>query len=79
MERYTEYQIASLIVQHFNWYGAGGDDKFTYDKIMKAGFQLTWIPNSANIYEAYIRNSLGINFDDPHEVEAYVKDHIDNL
>lgn len=62
-QRFNEYQIALLIMKHFEWKGATGEDEFTYKRIANAGFPLEWINKNADIYKAFIINNDKINFD----------------
>lgn len=75
-ENYSEIQIAAFLCLHFNWYGATGQDQFSYNSIMKAGFPIDWLPRYVNIYEAYLRNTLKINLDNPEEVKKYIQEVI---
>lgn len=62
-ENFSEYQVAMLILKHFEWYGATGEDSFAHQRLVSACFPLSWIPASADAYKAVIINSDGIQFD----------------
>lgn len=71
-EDYTEIQIASLIFMQFNWRGASGSDDFEQKKLEESCFPLEWISSNANKYEAYLRNTDKIEFDNEFEVRGFV-------
>lgn len=72
LETLSEYQIALMILVHFEWKGATGDNEFVHKTLEGACFPLEWLPRGSNAYEAFIRNNLSIKFDDPEEVKAIV-------
>jgi hypothetical protein len=72
LTKYTEYQIASMIALHFEWKGADGNDDFTHKRLSNKCFPLEWVPKAVNEYQAYLINSLGLAFDQPEKVKAYV-------
>lgn len=76
LQYYTENQIALLIALHFEWRGADGTDSFTHQRLQNACFPLEWLPRNANAYEAYIRNVLNIDLDNPKSIEQKVGQHL---
>lgn len=72
LQFYSEQQIALLISLHFDWNGADGQDQFAHRRLQNACFPLEWVPRNANAYEAYLRNTLDINLDNPKVVELQV-------
>ncbi len=62
-DNFSEYQVAMLILKHFDWYGASGDDSYANQRLSSACFPISWIPASADAYKAVIINSDGIQFD----------------
>jgi hypothetical protein len=72
LNEYSEYQIALLLLIHFDWHGATGGDDFAHKRLQEACFPLTWLPNNANTYEAFIRNTHRIAFEVPEEVRHAV-------
>lgn len=61
--KFSEYQIAMLILTHFNWKGASGRDEFAYKRLSEACFPLDWIPKAVDAYRAFIINTDGIAFE----------------
>lgn len=72
LKKYTEYQIASFIILHFEWRGATGEDEFTHKRLIDRCFPLEWIPKNVNEYKAYLVNALNIDFENHKEVKEYV-------
>ena len=72
LETYSELQVASLVWIHFNWHGMSGTDDFAFKRITDQAFPIEWIPRSASQYETYIKNVVGIDFDNPDEVQRYI-------
>lgn len=64
----SEPQIALMIMLHFEWRGAEGNDEFVYNNLSRNTFPMEWLPRNSNSYEAYIRNALNIDFDNEEEV-----------
>lgn len=62
-EDYSEYQIAILILTHFDWHGASGEDEYTHKRLVEACFPFTWIPTSISAYKAHQRNVRGLEID----------------
>lgn len=72
LSSYSEYQIASLIILHFDWKGADGSDEFTHKRLANKCFPIEWVPKAVNEYQAYLKNSLGLKFDEPTAVRSHV-------
>lgn len=72
----SEWQIAALIVIHFNWYGASGDDEYTFKRLESAMHPILWIPSHVNEYGTYLTNVLHVNFEDHEAVKKYVKEKL---
>lgn len=68
LSQLSETQIAMMILLHFEWKGASGEDEFVYKTLSNNSFPMEWVPKNSNSYEAYIRNVLNINFDDDEEI-----------
>lgn len=69
---YTEWQIAAMILLHFEWHGASGEDNFSHARLADRCFPLEWVPKAANAYRAYIQNTLKVDFADDAAVKAHV-------
>lgn len=76
---YTEWQIAAMIVLHFDWHGASGEDDFTHARLADRCFPLEWIPKATNAYRAYLQNALGLEWTDDWAVKKWVVDIIKPL
>jgi hypothetical protein len=76
---FTESQCELLICVHFNWRGMDGTDEFQYKSLADRAFPLEWLGLRANAYQAFIRNKLGINFDDDTAVKQAVADYIKDV
>lgn len=74
--RYTEFQVAALLIVFFNWSGMTGGDQFEADKLTKAANPFGWFYSSVTQYEVYLRNIQNLKFDDPGEVRKFVVDYI---
>jgi len=72
--RLGEYQLASLILLHFEWRGANGDDNFIYRQLENHCFPLEWVIKSMNAYKAFYINNLRIDIGN----ESVVKLLVDN-
>lgn len=72
-EELSEFQIAALVILHFDWHGANGDDTFTFSRLSNRCFPMEWIPNAVNEYRAYFTNALGVDFNNEEAVSNYVK------
>jgi hypothetical protein len=69
---YSEWQIAAMILLHFDWHGASGDDDFTHNRLADRCFPLEWVPKTTNAYRAYLQNTLGVDFADQDVVRKHV-------
>lgn len=76
LKDFTEDQCNLLICVHFNWKGVDGNDEFGYKRLKDRAFPLEWISFNVNPYQAFIRNGLGINFDDEKAVREAVAEYI---
>lgn len=76
LEHYTEVQIAALLIVFFNWNGITGKDSREHEAVAKASFAFGWFFKGINQYETYIRNTYGLNFDDPIAVREFVAEHM---
>lgn len=63
-QRFTECQLARMLVIHFNWYGMSGNNERDNIFLKEALFSIGLFSSNLNKYEVYIRNVLGENFDD---------------
>lgn len=68
----TEYQVALLLLTHFNWRGATGTDDKEYMFLSSKGFPLELLPNKINIYIAYLTNVIGLDYNNEDSVKEYV-------
>jgi len=68
----TEYQVASLLLTHFNWRGATGSDEKEYVYLSSKGFPMELIPSKMNIYIAYLTNVCGVDYNSEESVRQYV-------
>lgn len=71
-ERYTELQIAALLISFFNWHGMDGNSEFDYNKLLSAAHPFKWFYNTINQYEIYLRNVYRLEFDS----ELLVRDFV---
>lgn len=76
LEHLTEKQIAALMIVHFDWYGATGDDDFAHKRLESSMFPIMWLPNNENQYATFITNSVGVDFDDQDAVSEYVRRYV---
>lgn len=76
---YTEVQLASLVMVHFEWRGADGMDEFVFKKLSNACFPLDWLSQYANSYEAYLRNVIKLEFDNQEKVFDFVEKELSTL
>jgi len=72
LDQFNEYQVASLILLHFDWHGATGTDDFNHKRLAEKCFPLEWIPRGVNEYRAFILNSLQVNFEDVRGIREHV-------
>lgn len=72
LNEFTEYQVALMVLLHFEWRGSDGRDEFIHKRLADNVYPLEWLPRNINAYQAFIRNTLNIKFDDLTEVEKYV-------
>ncbi len=77
--RYTEFQIAALLIVFFNWAGMTGGDQFEADKLTKAANPFGWFYSSITQYEVYLRNIHHLEFDNPDAVRKFVIDYFLSL
>jgi hypothetical protein len=73
MDELSEMQIAALMMTHFEWRGAGGDDDFTHKRLMNAMFPIMWVPNNVNQYATYLTNVEKVDFWNEEAVYEYVR------
>lgn len=57
-------QSAALVFVHYDWRGILGRDEGTLLRLKENGFPFEWLVKNAQNYEIYIRNTLGVDFDD---------------
>lgn len=74
-DHYTEYQLALMLMQYFEWYGLSGDDDFAHRKLYDNAFPLVWFHNYADAISVF----LGDTLDDHKEVEKLVDDKLGEL
>lgn len=79
LNHYTEHQIALMILLHFEWRGSTGEDEFSHKRLESACFPIEWIQKNSNAYEAYLRNALEVDLDNPKVVEDYFNRQIKNI
>ncbi len=79
LDKYTELQIAALLIVFFNWHGVSGDDDKEYEKLLKATFNINWFFSLITTYEVFIRNIQGLEFDDENKVREFVALSMNNL
>lgn len=74
LDSLSEWQIAALMIIHFNWHGASGDDDFAFKKLEEAMHPILWIPSRLNEYGTYLTNVLKVDFfQNPDQIKEYVK------
>jgi len=66
---YGESTSALIIILHFEWHGMSGINDRTHKDLFNNGFPVSWIPNSASLYESFIKNVLLISNDAEAEVK----------
>lgn len=79
LQDFNEWQIQLFICVHFNWRGMDGTDEFNFKRLRDKAFPIEWIPNNVNSYQAYIRNVLGLDFDDEKVLKEYISNYIKSL
>lgn len=79
MEVYSEYQFASLILIHFEWHGTSGQDDFAFKRLSDNCFPFEWIFKNVNAYEAFARNTLKWEFDNPVWLMKFVDEKLYNI
>ncbi|HEY9703852.1 MAG TPA: helix-turn-helix domain-containing protein [Allocoleopsis sp.] len=75
LDKYTEYQIVSLLTIHFSWHGTSGTDDFVYRALSNSGFSLTYFRKNVDLYIAYLTNSIGLVYNREDDVIRYVVKH----
>lgn len=68
----NEWQMATLIWLHFNWYGASGDDKRIHKNLADNFFPLDWLPRASDGYKAYLINSLEVDWNNEEAVKKFI-------
>ena len=71
-KKYTEVQIAALLIVFFEWKGMDGSTDFEQNKLVGVAHPFGWFYGSVNQYEVYLRNVHGLKFDDEGEVIKFV-------
>lgn len=74
-ENFSEYQLALMLIQYFEWYGAGGDDSFIHQKLQQNTFPLSWFPTYVDAISVF----LGDTLDDQSEMEALVNNKLSEI
>lgn len=72
LEKLNDWQLASLIWLHFNWYGASGDDSRTNKYLADKFFPLEWLTNNLNGYRTYLVNSLEVDWENEEAVKKFI-------
>lgn len=78
METHSELQIAAMLIVFFDWAGMQGDDDFTRQKLVDAGHSIGWFFSTTNVYEIYLRNVFGLEFDNEEKVRHFVEENLKN-
>lgn len=68
----SEWLVAAMVLLHFDWAGASGEDEFTHRRLSEKCFPLEWVPKAYNEYTAYLQNALNVNLNDDDEVKKWV-------
>lgn len=76
IKTHTELQIAALLIVFFEWCGMDGNDKFEKDKLLKVTHNFGWFFASINIYQAYIINVFGLDFNNEEKVKEFVSENM---
>lgn len=79
LKDFNEWQIQMFICVHFNWRGMDGQDEFTFKRLQNKAFPLEYIPSNINSYQAYIRNVLGLDFDNDKILQEYLHTYIKSI
>jgi hypothetical protein len=74
-ENFSEYQLALMLIQYFEWYGAGGYDSFIHQKLQQNTFPLSWFPTYVDAISVF----LGDTLDDQSEMEALVNNKLSEI
>lgn len=72
----TELQCMALVVMHFRWHGTTGEDDFAQKNLESNGYPIFWIASKVNDYSTYIQNVLGLDWNSPDAMRAFVKENI---
>ena len=75
-ESYSEYQVAVLILTHFDWHGASGSDEFAYKRLVEACFPFNWIQTSTSAYKAHQCNVRGLKFDSEEACKKVIDEYL---
>ena len=79
LKDFSEWQINTMILIHFNWRGMDGTDEFNFKRLRDKSFPLEWLQYNVNSYQAYARNVLGLKFDDDKSLQEYVRNYVISL
>lgn len=71
----TEWQVAALIVCHFQWHGTTGQDDYAQKNLENNGYPVFWIKTKMNEYSTYMTNVLAVNFEDNDAVREFVREN----
>lgn len=74
-DNFSEYQLALMLMQYFEWYGVSGDDDFVHRKLYDNAFPIVWFHNYADAIAVF----LGETLDNHKEVEKLVDDKLSQL
>lgn len=76
LDSYTDYQLALLLIQYFEWRGDTCSDDFLYKRLSSNTFPLLWFPDYADSIAVFTQNTMGIDIDNEGVVKKVVDDHL---
>lgn len=79
LKTYTEFQIAALLVVHFNWQGPYDQDENEFERLKANAFPLGWLSNAINKYVVYLSEQEDVDMNDAECVARYVNDYVKGM
>lgn len=76
LKSWNEYQIAALLIVHFNWNGPFDTDEREFERLKANAFPLGWLTGSVNKYVVYLNDQEDVDMKDADSVAKYVKEYV---
>lgn len=74
-DNYSEYQLALMLMQYFEWYGVSGDDEFQHRRLQQNTFPLEWFKSYADPIAVFLSEVI----DDEKQVERLVNNKLKEM